>query len=87
MTSETLGHIAAFLTTFSFVPQAYITLKTQNTAGISLTMYIIFFLGVLSWLIYGIQIENSPIIFANSITIVLAALILFVKIKNTLKKT
>ncbi|MGZ8903815.1 MAG: SemiSWEET family transporter [Methylobacter sp.] len=47
-------------------------------------MYAMFTLGVLFWLIYGLSISDRAIIFANSITLLLAAAILSVKIYNML---
>jgi MtN3 and saliva related transmembrane protein len=75
-----LGYIAATLTTASFVPQALLTLRTRNVAGISLGMYSAFTLGVALWLLYGIAIGEWPIIIANAFTTALAATILVTKI-------
>ena len=79
---EMIGYIAGILTTISFIPQALLTIKTQNTKSISLMMYIIFSTGILLWLIYGIVINSMPIIAANIITLPLTLIILFIKIKN-----
>ncbi|MAZ80709.1 MAG: hypothetical protein CMP18_02870 [Rickettsiales bacterium] len=79
---EMIGYIAGILTTISFIPQAILTIKTQNTKSISLMMYIIFSTGILLWLIYGIVINSMPIIAANIITLPLTLIILFIKIKN-----
>ena len=80
---DILGYFAATLTTLSFLPQALLTLRTRDTAALSLTMYSAFTLGVLCWLIYGIYTQNNVIVFANSITFVLASLILGFKLYNT----
>lgn len=79
---EMIGYIAGILTTISFIPQALLTIKTQNTKSISLMMYMIFSTGILLWLIYGIVINSMPIIAANIITLPLTLIILFIKIKN-----
>lgn len=78
----TIGLLAATGTTTAFIPQVLQIIKTQNTKGISLVMYIIFTIGILFWLTYGILLGDIPIIVANSITLVLALTILFLKIKN-----
>jgi MtN3 and saliva related transmembrane protein len=77
---ETLGYLAAMLTTGSFVPQALHTLRTRDVSGISLAMYAAFTAGVALWLAYGIAIGEWPIIVANAVTLALAATILAVKI-------
>lgn len=79
---DVIGIIAASLTTLSFLPQAIKTLKTKDTRGISLTMYLIFTIGVFFWLIYGILLQNLIIIIANSITLILSSMILSIKIRN-----
>ena len=79
--SEYIGFFAAFCTTVAFLPQALKVYKTKSTKDISLLMFIIFTVGVFSWLVYGINISNMPIIIANSITLILSIFILFYKIK------
>ena len=77
---DTLGYLAAALTTGSFLPQALHTLRTRDVSGISLAMYAAFTAGVALWLAYGIAIGEWPIIVANAITFALAATILVTKI-------
>ena len=75
------GYLAAAATTISFLPQAFHTIKTKDTRGISLGMYIVYVFGIVMWLIYGIGIKDAPIISANSITLVLTVIILLYKLK------
>lgn len=79
---QTLGYIAGFFTTASFLPQALKTLKTHNTQGISLTMYAMFVVGICFWLAYGLVQNDPTIIVANSITLLLASPILILKLRN-----
>ena len=81
-----IGYLAATLTTASFLPQAILTIKTKDTESLSLSMHGLFTLGVFCWLVYGIYISDKAIIFANAITLVLAASILSFKIYNVLFK-
>lgn len=81
---EILGYVAATLTTLSFLPQAIQTLKTKDTQAISLSMYSIFCFGVMLWLIYGLLIQNWPLVLANAVTFVLAGIIWLLKLKATL---
>jgi MtN3 and saliva related transmembrane protein len=83
---EIIGYLAATLTTASFVPQALLTIKTRDTESLSLGMYSTFTLGVLCWLVYGIYLDNTAIIIANAITLLLAASILSFKIYNVIYK-
>ena len=75
------GFIAAALTTASFLPQAIKTVRTKNTSSISLSMYSLFTLGTLLWLLFGILSNNMPITVANAVTLVFAIIILFYKLK------
>jgi len=76
-----IGFFAAFCTTIAFVPQAIKVYKSKSTKDISLYMFLIFTIGVLSWLIYGIIISNLPVILANAVTLVLSLFILIYKLR------
>lgn len=75
-----VGALAAVLTTSAFLPQAVLTVRTRDVSGISLGMYSLFTLGVALWLVYGILLGQWPIIVANALTLVLAAMILSTKL-------
>jgi len=75
------AYIAGLLTTIAFLPQVIRTWKTKSTKDISLSMFVLFLIGICCWLIYGISLRSMPIILANSVTIILASIILFFKIK------
>ena len=79
---EIVGLTAAFLTTSAFIPQVYKIYKEKNADGISLTMYIILFIGVILWFIYGILIGSVSIIIANGVTALLQLSIIIFKLKN-----
>lgn len=78
---EIFGYLAAFFTTISFIPQVVKVIKDKQTRNISLQMYLIFTLGILMWLIYGILLVSLPIILANTFTLVFAIIILSYKLK------
>ncbi len=80
-----LGFLAASLTTIAFVPQVYKVWKTNDTKSISLSMFLLFWLGVLCWLVYGFLREDLAITFANIITLIAAGYILLKKILNVKK--
>lgn len=75
-----VGLTAAACTTASFVPQVIHILRTRQVAGISGIMYSVFCVGVLLWAIYGVAIGSTPVILANTITFVLAAVVLALKL-------
>lgn len=81
MTGEWLGYVAAVMTTLSFVPQAARTIKTRDTRGISLGMYVVFTVGIAFWFAYGIVLMSWPMIISNLVTFGLAATILGMKLR------
>ena len=82
MNLDILGYIGAALTTAAFAPQAIKTLKTRDTTGMSLWMYVMFTTGVAFWLAYGIATDSWPMIVANSVTLPLAGSILALKLRH-----
>jgi MtN3 and saliva related transmembrane protein len=79
--TEWIGYAAASLTTASFVPQAWLTFKTRDVSGVSLSMYSAFTLGIALWLAYGLLIEAWPVVIANIITLLLATSILVMRLR------
>lgn len=84
--TEIIGFTAASLTTLSFVPQAYLVIRTRRTAGISLLMYSFFVVGVSLWLTYGILTGAKPIVASNSVTVILAGTILCIAARERFKR-
>jgi len=78
---EALGFIAACLTTLCWLPQALKMIRTKDTRSLSLFAQSALTLGVGLWLIYGLLLGNFPLIFANSISFVLVATILALKVR------
>ena len=78
---ETIGYLAAALTTISFVPQVWHTYRTRDVSGISLGMYIVFAAGVFLWLVYGLLLGAWPIVVANAVTLALALAIVAMKLR------
>jgi MtN3 and saliva related transmembrane protein len=65
-----IGLLAAICTTISFLPQAVRIIKTKHTKDISLAMYSIFTTGIFLWLVYGILMNDLPLIISNAITVI-----------------
>lgn len=80
--TETIGFIAAILTTTAFVPQFVKVWRTRSTKDISLRMYLMMSAGVFLWLVYGIQLHALPIMLANGATLALTIAILTFKIRQ-----
>jgi MtN3 and saliva related transmembrane protein len=76
-----IGLIAGILTTASLFPQLIKTIRTRSSKDLSLVMLFMFWIGIICWLIYGIMVREWPIIFANSITLVMASVLVACKLK------
>ena len=81
MFAESIGYVAAFLTTVSFLPQVIKVWRSRSARDISLATYGMFTLGAALWLAYGVAIHSTPVILANSVTVVLAAGVLVAKLR------
>ena len=76
-----IGLIAAAFTTISLFPQVLKVWKTKSTRDISTGMFSLFCGGVFLWFVYGVFINDLPIIIANSLAFIQALIILIFKIK------
>ena len=76
-----IGLIAALFTTVSLLPQLIKVYKTKSTKDISTGMFTLFGVGVLLWFVYGVFVNDLPIIVANSLAFIQATVILFFKAK------
>lgn len=83
---DILGLTASCLTTGSFIPQVWRTWKTRDVRGISLAAYSIISVGVVLWLIYGLFINDLPLILGNAVAICLTFSIVVMKIVFSRKK-
>lgn len=76
---EATGHLGAFLTSVTFIPQVYKVWKSRSVEDLSLTMMFIVFISTLVWLTYAVALMLWPVILANSIVCVLSALLIYFK--------
>ena len=79
---ETIGALAAILTTLCWVPQALKIARERETRAISLPGTMLCVLGVLLWLIYGVAIADAPLIGSSAATLAITAMILALKIRH-----
>lgn len=77
-----LGTAAGALTTLAFLPQVIRAWRTRRTHDISLGAFLLFSTGLVLWLIYGTWIGSWPIIVANTVTLVLALIIVVLKLRH-----
>lgn len=85
ISAATIGFLASFLSILNQFPQALKVLRTQDTQSISLAMYCIVFVAITLWLVYGIMINDAPLIWANALSLIPIIYIFFIKLKNTIQ--
>ena len=83
---DLLGLSAGSLTTLSFVPQVIRTWRSKSADDISTGMFVIFSIGLVMWLIYGLYLQSLPIIVSNIVTLALTVVILILKYRYSLNR-
>lgn len=73
---EILATIFGTIMSFAYFPQIYKIYKRKSVEDISITMYLIFFPALVIWLLYGLSINNTPLIVANLVGVIGAATII-----------
>jgi MtN3 and saliva related transmembrane protein len=76
------GAIGATLTTICWLPQAVRLIRYRDTRAISLITNLIFFSGLVCWLIYGLSLHDWPLIGSNAISILLTSVIIAMKLRH-----
>ena len=70
MNAQILGWIATFLFSIMIIPQIIKTIKSKDTKGVSLLLFIIFLVANTIALIYAYMISQSPLIIKYIIAII-----------------
>jgi MtN3 and saliva related transmembrane protein len=83
---DMVGALAAILTTAAFIPQAIKTIRTRDTSGLSLSMYVLLLAGVTLWMVYGIILGSWPLILSNAIVLVPQSLVMAILLRQLLAK-
>lgn len=79
---ESIGALAALLTTLCWVPQAFKILRERESRAISLPATLLSVIGLLLWLVYGLAIADAPLIGSSAATLAITATILALKIRH-----
>ena len=76
------GMIGAVLTTICWLPQAVRAVRDKDTKAISLTTNLLFGVGLVFWLIYGIALGDWPLIGSNVISMAFTSIIVAAKLRH-----
>jgi MtN3 and saliva related transmembrane protein len=76
-----IGSVAGISTTGAFLPQVIRTWRTRSTRDISLGMFLLTTFGLVLWLVYGLEMDDWPLIVADAVSLLLAVTILGLKLR------
>ena len=79
--AELIGLLAGSCTTISLLPQLLRIWRTKSARDISLTMFTVFGIGILLWLVYGISVRSPAVIATNAASLLLAVAILILSVR------
>jgi MtN3 and saliva related transmembrane protein len=77
-----LGLTAGLITTMGFIPQIYKGYRTGSMKDVSLTMPLVLMAGMTLWLIYGLYLQDLPIILWNTVAIGLNVVLVLLKVRS-----
>ena len=81
MSPTTIGLLAGTLTSIAAIPQVVKTLKTRHVRDISIWQPLLLAFGLALWMIYGILINDLPLILANITLLICNAVLTGMKIR------
>ena len=76
-----IGVAAAVCSMSSFIPQALKIIRERDASSVSVRMYIVTVTGFVLWTVYGVLLKSWPLVGSNLISVAMASLILFLKLR------
>lgn len=76
-----LGLVAGAITTAAGIPQVVRAYRTRQTRDISIWQPVLLNIGMTLWLIYGIALGDTPLIFANAISLLCYSALIVMKLR------
>jgi len=76
-----IGSVAGISTTSAFLPQVIRAWRTRSTSDISLGMFLLTVFGLFLWLVYGLALNDWPLIGTDAVSLVLAITVLGLKLR------
>jgi MtN3 and saliva related transmembrane protein len=76
-----VGTVAGMSTTGAFLPQVVRAWRTRSTHDISLSMFLLTVFGLLLWFIYGLVLNDWPLIVTDAVSLILAGTVVGLKLR------
>lgn len=83
---EIVGYLAGICTAIVFLPQSIKTIKTKDVQGLSFGSYMIYCIGMILWIVYGIYLNSVQMMLFNAVSLFFAAIVLYIIIEQRLRK-
>lgn len=78
---EFFGYLAGICTAVCFLPQTMKTIRFHDVKSLSLISYLLYALGLMSWIIYGVYKASIQMIIFNAIGVFFALIIIWQIVK------
>ena len=75
-----IGLLAGAITTGAAIPQVVKTYRSRHARDISIWQPVLLNVGMSLWLIYGIALRDTPLIWANAISLICYTALMIMKI-------
>ena len=76
-----VGFFAGLFTSGAAIPQVFRTYRTKQARDLSMWQLVLLTLGMLLWLVYGISLNDLPLICANIFSIVCYTTLIGMKLR------
>lgn len=85
--SQAVGYVAGGLTTACVIPQIVHAVRSGSSKDLSYLFVLTLVTGLTLWLVYGIMIDQIPVIIPNAISLALNLLLLIIKSMQDMRVT
>lgn len=75
-----LGYAAGTITSFGFIPQVIKGFKTKHMKDVALWQPLLLGVGMSLWFVYGLYLNNMPMILANLFSIICNIIVIIQKL-------
>ena len=81
MIADIIGYAAGLVIIISWIPQVIKSYKTKSVNDLSILMVIMILIGTALWIIYGLLVNDKPVLAVNVILVAIISYLLYLKIK------
>jgi MtN3 and saliva related transmembrane protein len=83
MLVQAIGFLAAALTSLSYIPQVRKAMPAGSTDDLSFKTLAILATGLALWIVYGVFRSDMVIVLANTVGLILVAILIGFKVRDT----